>query len=123
MRVRSVAKWLGIYLACNLITAVGLFAAFHLLVHFAPPISRETAIGIASRYLNNEYTQSATYLREHSTDCAVENYPEGEFGRQQTFEVTCSLMYDSSLVARTTFVFDRDSLASQDVWELDGQDE
>ena len=123
MSVRSVAKWLGIYLACNLITAVGLFVAFHLLLHFAPPISREAAIAIASRYLNNEYTQSANYLREHNTNCAVENYPDGEFGRQQAFEVTCSLMYDSSLLARTTFVFGRNGLASQDVWELDGQDE
>lgn len=123
MSVRSVAKWLGIYFACNVITAAGLFAAFHLWVHFAPPISREAAISIASRYLNDEYTQSANYLREHRTDCAVENYPDGEFGRQQAFEVTCSLMYNLGLVAQTTYVFGRGGLDRIETSELDGQGE
>ena len=123
MSVHSVAKWLGIYLVCNLITAVVLFLAFQLLVYFAPPISRERAIAIATRQLNIDYTQSATYLGEHATDCTVEDYPEREFGRGQTFQVTCSLMHDANLVAQTTFVFGRDSLASFEVQELDGQDE
>ena len=118
----SAAKWLVIWAICNLATAVVLVAIWGVVWAFAPPISAESAIENAKIRMEENYMRTV-FLERNTTECAADKYPSGTFGPHDSFEVICSVLGDSKLLARTTFVFGRDGLAGHEDWELDNQNE
>lgn len=122
MTLPKVAKWLGIYLICNLTTAAVVVVAFFLSLWLWPPMSSQRAVAVAKIRMEEDYIRDK-FREEHTTDCTVENYPDGAFRAGQAYDVTCSILKGSYVVARTTFIFGKDGLAGHDDWELDGQDD
>ena len=120
MSPRGVAKWLGIYVICNLITLAALVVIFLLSSTFSPPMSSQRAVAIAKMRMEEDYLRTR-FRKEHSTECTLGNGPEDAIRDEQAYDVTCSIFSRSYVVARTTFIFSREGLAGQDDWELDGR--
>ncbi|UJW85388.1 hypothetical protein [Devosia sp. SL43] len=111
------ANRFGLYLICIVITlTILLFAAMPLILHFSSPIGAEAAASIARTRMEQRFVSASS--EERSTDCIVEDYPDGTFQDNQAFEVTCSVVRGSKLVARTTYTFGRDGLAGHEDWDV-----